>query len=106
MIRPLPLAAALALVCSVPAYASGLRCGTRLVSDGNHPSEVLLKCGEPLDKQARTELVKVRLSDTEERVYVKTIEEWTYNFGPHRLLQTVVFEDGRVVDVRSGSYGS
>lgn len=107
MTRPstLLLAALLSVLAPAAARAAGLRCGTRLVGDGDRPSEVRSKCGEPADKQLRTELVHVRVSDVEERVRVKTVEEWTYDFGPHRLVQTIVFEDGHLVDVRSGGYG-
>jgi hypothetical protein len=42
---------------------------------------------------------------TTEHVVYKTIDEWTYNFGPHRLMQVVVFENGVLVDVKSAGYG-
>jgi hypothetical protein len=29
----------------------------------------------------------------------------TYNFGPQRLVQGVVFEDDKLIDVRSAGYG-
>lgn len=92
--------------------AATLRCGHALASDGASTSEVVLKCGEPMSKDTRTERVgeKTRQKDeesdtTRERVVYKTIEEWTYNFGPQRLMQVVVFENGRLVDVRSAGYG-
>jgi len=45
-------------------------------------------------------------SDTSTKHVVhKTFEEWTYNFGPRRLMQVVVFENGRLVDVKSAGYG-
>ena len=92
--------------------AATLRCGSNLVADGASKTDVLLKCGEPSAKESRTEsdAVKQRQgekndSTTTERVVQKTIEEWTYNFGPNRLIQVAVFENGRLVDVRSGGYG-
>ncbi|WNG38498.1 DUF2845 domain-containing protein [Archangium minus] len=92
--------------------AATLRCGNNLVADGASKSDVLLKCGEPMAKESRTESVgeKTRQktedsSTTTERVVQKTIEEWTYNFGPQRLMQVAVFENGRLVDVKSGGYG-
>jgi hypothetical protein len=44
-------------------------------------------------------------STTTQRTVEKTIEEWTYNFGPSLLMQVAVFENGRLVDVRGGGYG-
>lgn len=93
--------------------AATIRCGNELASDGASKSDVLLKCGEPMSKDSRTEAVgektkqktdEARTTSTEHVVY-KTIDEWTYNFGPRRLMQVVVFENGRLVDVRSAGYG-
>jgi hypothetical protein len=33
------------------------------------------------------------------------IEEWTYNFGPRRLMQLVRFENGFVADMDQLGYG-
>ena len=92
--------------------AATLRCGNALASDGASKADVLMKCGEPMSKDTRTESVgeKTRqkgqeTDTTQERVVYKTIEEWTYNFGPRQFMQVVVFENGRLVDVRSAGYG-
>jgi hypothetical protein len=92
--------------------AATLRCGNNLVADGASTTDVVLKCGEPTSKHTRTrsEGRKHRRggkhdSTTEEEVVETNIEEWTYNFGPNRLIQVAVFEDGKLVDVRSGGYG-
>ncbi|PTL75273.1 DUF2845 domain-containing protein [Vitiosangium sp. GDMCC 1.1324] len=95
--------------------AATLRCGKELASDGASKSDVLLKCGEPTAKESRTETVGEKTKQktgeepttttTTEHVVTKTIEEWTYNFGANRLMQVAVFENGRLVDVRSGGYG-
>jgi hypothetical protein len=34
-----------------------------------------------------------------------TVEEWTYNHGPHRFIDRVRIENGRVRKINSGSYG-
>ena len=100
------------LFIPAPGDAATLRCGNELVSDGASMTDVLLKCGEPMAKETRTETDVVKRKQagkethtTTEQVVHKTIEEWTYNFGPHRLIQVVVFENGRLVEVRSGGYG-
>ncbi len=92
--------------------AASLRCGSDLISDGASKVDVLLKCGEPMFKETRTEYegVKQKYKGTQtdvttEQVIQKTIDEWTYNYGPQRLMQVVVFENGKLVDVRSGTYG-
>lgn len=115
--RALPaalVAACLALPSLV--HASALRCDNKLVSEGASQTDALAKCGPPVSKQTRTETVTnkaregtrdgTRYGDVSTEVSVTTtVEEWTYNFGPHRLIQVAIFRDGRLVDVRSGSYG-
>ncbi len=102
------------LLVPLASEASSLRCGSELVSEGSTRAETVAKCGQPISKDVRTEVdtVKVRERDpsakvelTQERSVVRTIEEWTYNFGPHTFLQHVTFEDGRLCKVESGKYG-
>lgn len=111
--RPVLLALPLCLLL-LPSRgdAATLRCGTELVSDGATPADVQLKCGAPMARNSREEAVSQRQrakgeqgDTTTQHVVYKTIDEWTYNFGPNRLIQVVVFENGRLVDVRSGGYG-
>ncbi|MBZ4332918.1 DUF2845 domain-containing protein [Corallococcus interemptor] len=115
--RTLP--AALVVAClALPSlvHASALRCDNKLVSEGASQTDALAKCGEPVTKQSRTEYVTQKVKEgTRDRTRYgeastevttsTTVEEWTYNFGPHRLMQVAIFRDGRLVDVRSGSYG-
>jgi hypothetical protein len=107
--RTLLLAVAVAVVW-VPGVgqAASLRCGTGLVSDGASKSDVVAKCGEPTSKESRTESEEVKTKDGDtstKRVVQKTFEEWTYNFGPNRLQQVVVFENGKLIEVKSAGYG-
>lgn len=91
--------------------AHGLRCGRDLVSEGDLKFEVYAKCGDPADIQERVEhrLIRIRTGDdlkvTHEELIPVHVEEWIYNFGPHRLMQWLLFEDGRLKDIRSLDYG-
>jgi len=119
---PLHAAALAVLLCmSTPAHA--FRCGSRIVSEGDHYSKVLKICGEPAGVQERViyreGITRPRFRvegpnglryDQEvvqyERSYVEVlVEEWTYNFGPRRLMQLVRFENGFVTDVDQLGYG-
>ena len=109
--RSLMMTLALSLL-SFPTFshAASLRCSTNLVSDGASKAEVLMKCGEPLSKESRTETTEVKHQDRASGTSVKTttqknIEEWTYNFGPNRFMQVVTFENGVLTDVKSTTYG-
>ena len=114
-----------ALLLAQPAAA--LRCGSRLISDGAPQGKVLRFCGEPESVQVRT-LVRAGLprnrsfararypfdsagrDDREllfaDRAYEEVvIEEWTYNFGPRRLMRVIRFENGVVTSIKQLGYG-
>lgn len=101
-----------ALSYPLAGYADSLRCGSSIVSEGSTKVETLAKCGEPVSRDVRTEVDTIKVKEkgdaleiSQERAVVRTIEEWTYNFGPNHFLQHVTFVDGRLRDVRSGDYG-
>ena len=107
--------------------ATSLRCGVRLITEGDLKARVLAECGEP-------DHVEVW---EEERVYgfsrhpgyygiyedyeyrhpghgygkpysvkkLVIIEEWTYNHGPGRFMDHLILENGVVRSITSGDYG-
>jgi hypothetical protein len=88
------------------AYA--LRCGTKIVSEGDHKTSVRLKCGEPEAIEERVIYRTIRLTDHPHGDKIEVpiaIEEWLYNFGPRRLMQQLWFENGKLVEIRSLGYG-
>ena len=101
-------------------YADTMRCGSKLVFSGDSTYTVKTKCGEPDDANHRTELRTVshevsepcpdkqqrtRCSRTVETSVEVVIDEWTYDFGTHRFIQYLRFEDGRLLHITDGSYG-
>lgn len=102
-----------------PSSASGgLRCGTRLVREGDTQYEVKSLCGAPDDVQQRTTVRRVQRAVERPCArgsgscvvvvddYVEVVvDEWVYDFGPRRFLQYLTFHGGQLVDVRSGPYG-
>lgn len=107
------------LALSPAAADLGLRCGTRLITSGDSIERVLNECGEPslVDswEEERIHRHPTHFMDDENdfeeygpvhRVIVRvTVEEWTYNHGPHRFIDRVRFENGRVRKITSGGYG-
>lgn len=96
-------AAALALAVALPAEAA-MHCGYRIVSRGDSAAKVLQFCGKP-ETVARhraeriyTSKHGVLLPGFIEEVWV---EDWTYNFGPNKLMRLVRVEDGVVTNVRT-----
>ena len=100
------IAIMLLFVAVAPAHA--FRCGTRIITRGDHADKILRFCGEPASVQSRVQ----------QRGYVSKlghfypgvveeilIEEWTYNFGPNQLIRVVRLENGFVADIKYLGYG-
>lgn len=108
------------LTTSATAHADSMNCKDRIVSTGDSRYQVKATCGEPDDASQRVEYRTVRgrvsgpcrreagrivCSDTREQVVEVVIDEWVYDFGKNRFIQYLTFEQGKLVTVRSGSYG-
>jgi len=96
---------------AAPAHADGMRCGSRLIRDGDARAEVRAFCGEPADVQTRTILrrptytVGGRIFFSGDGLTEIPVETWTYNFGPNKLMRRVRFIDGIVEEVETLGYG-
>lgn len=95
----------------------GFRCPSgRLVDVGDGMADVAERCGEPDVAVHRVETRRIRHwftrrvgdleeSFAEEEEVEVPIDEWTYDLGPYSFTRTVIFENARVRDVATGSYG-
>ena len=111
-----------ALFFTQPAHA--LRCGTKLVNEGDPKIRVIKNCGDPDYVQERViyrsgpTRNRIRSDTNDSNSYIREevlfyqrslvevlVEEWTYNFGPLRLMRVIRFENGYVVDVDTIGYG-
>jgi hypothetical protein len=108
------LAAALLLLSfglAAPAQADAMRCGNRLVSEGDTRGQVRELCGEPSDVQTRTILRRPYYDFHGRLVYFGDglieipVEIWTYNFGPYKLMRRVRFVDGEIEEIETLGYG-
>jgi hypothetical protein len=107
--------------------ALGLRCGSRLISEGDPKAKVLAECGEP-DYVEVWEEERVYRFHYHPRYYgfednyqygypddgygqpyrikkLIIVEEWTYNHGPTRFMDHLRLENGVVRRITSGDYG-
>jgi hypothetical protein len=106
LIIPLVLA-----LLAAPAYADAMRCGSRLIGQGDTRSEVRAKCGEPSDVQTRTILRRPYFDFHGRLIYYGDglieipVEIWTYNFGPYKLMRRIRFVDGQVEEIETLGYG-
>lgn len=94
------------LLTMVSGVASAARCPGGVVAVGNSKYEVLSKCGDPSFEDGRT-VEKIARTDLNELTrWTVEIEELTYDFGPNRFIQIFLFENGTLVKIRQGCYGS
>jgi hypothetical protein len=100
------VATLLLLLAVTPAHA--FRCGTRIITRGDHADKILRFCGEPASVQTRisqrsyvSDFGRVLAGVVEEVV----IQEWTYNLGPRQLIRVVRLENGFVADIKHLGYG-
>ena len=100
-------------LCAVLAFtdAWAFRCGKKVIDTGKQKSEVLAVCGEPSNIETQTISTVERCCTSDGRYYTEPLpnpmvtEEWTYNFGPHRLMQQLNFKNGVLESIKSLGYG-
>jgi hypothetical protein len=111
--RLLAVAAATVMLvgASLPAHANAFRCGTRVISRGDHASKLLELCGEPDSVQTRLAQRAFTTGRRHGYVYLPgfvedvLVEEWTYNLGPNKLVRLIRVENGFVREIRHLGYG-
>ncbi len=98
--------------------AEALRCGNKLIVDGDPKGKVADLCGKPTHTEARSIIrsgiprpdVDIdgdrgeSVSDRELAIHTRShvevvVDVWLYNFGKSRLMREIVFRDNRVVEV-------
>ena len=96
----------------LPADAA-LRCGSRLVDEGDSRDKLLSECGSPTNVEAWDEGEYEYFSPRRHGMsYAPTpsavvhVEIWTYNYGPSRFVDYVRIEDGKIRRIYSGHYGN
>jgi len=85
--------------------AGGLRCGNRLVREGDRIDEVFRLCGEPTFRTFSIESVSLETSPGLFVTRQVQVETWTLNRGPREFIRYLTFRDGRLIRVDEGNYG-
>ena len=104
------------LVCALVLHvgtAYALRCGTEVVSKRDPKIEVARKCGDPASIEAWTAHYVIPTHHGQRNHHATfgevgvsiAVEEWLYNFGPHRLIYRLRFENGYLVKIGTLEYG-
>jgi hypothetical protein len=99
------IAALLLLAAAAPAHA--FRCGSRIITTGDHADKILRYCGEPASVQVRVlQLPYVRdWRPYPGMIEEVVVEEWIFNRGPRQLMRSVRLENGFVAEIKSLGYG-
>jgi Protein of unknown function (DUF2845) len=118
LVLPALAVALLALMISTRAAAdSSLRCNGRIVSVGATSYEVLDKCGRPDHREAwqtdRDHYVQQFYDYEKERFILPRLivgpiqmERWTYNFGSQKFIRYLLFQNGELIDIKTGDKGT
>ena len=85
-------------------FADTMKCGTRLVSDGDSKAKVLLRCGEPFMKEFVGEkTVRSRLyGGYGIKFDTVPVERWTYVLGQRQFMRILTFEADTLVKIELG----
>lgn len=108
--RSLPCLLALCLASAgAAANTTSFRCKNDLVNVGDGKASALLKCGEPLVKDAFCKPQPVAAtgavpkgSSVVVNAACETVDEWTYNPGYGQFMTTLRFESGKLVSITYG----
>lgn len=102
MIRRTLLILGLVLGLASVAAADNFRCPNgEIVSTGDRLSIVAMKCDPPTYKNTRTESEAGHRGAT----ILVSVEEWTYNEGPNRLVHILTFKNGILDSVQTAGFG-
>ena len=106
--RPAVLAA---LLLPLGASADVLRCGSRIISEGDPIEKVLEYCGEPvatkrtwITRQPRFEYggQEIPFPGSED----VPVDLWTYDFGANKLMRRIRFVAGKVDSIETLEHGT
>jgi hypothetical protein len=109
---PFALAALLApLLLPLGASADALRCGSKIISEGDPIEKVLEYCGEPvatkrtwITRQPRYEYggQEIPFPGSED----VPVDLWTYDFGANKLMRRIRFVAGKVDSIETLEHGT
>ena len=78
--------------------ADSMRCGRKVVRDGDSPATLLQHCGEPRYRGSAYAEV-----DTGEGIRKVRVEQWHYKRNERSLARIVLIYNGEIIGVETGS---
>ena len=99
------------LLISSAASADTLRCGSKLISEGDPIEKVREYCGEPVVKKRTWITRQPRFEYGGQEIPFPGQEDvpvdlWTYDFGANKLMRRVRFVAGKVESIETLEHGT
>jgi hypothetical protein len=93
------------------ASADSVRCGSRLITDGDPIEKVLQYCGEPTETKRTWMTRQPRFEFGGREIPFEGSEDvpvdlWTYDFGPNKLVRRIRFIAGKVDSIETLEHGT
>ena len=99
------------LMMTAASASDGLRCGSKLILEGDTRDKVQSLCGDPADVSTSNIMRRPtywrdgRVISFGNELVETRVETWTYNFGPNKLMRRLRFVDGILENIETLGYG-
>ena len=99
------------LLVTSGATADSVRCGSKVITEGDPIEEVRQYCGEPTETNRTWMTRKPRFEYGGQEIPFEGSEDvpvdlWTYDFGPHKLMRRIRFIAGKVDSIETREHGN
>ena len=91
--------------------ADSVRCGSKVISEGDPMERVRQYCGEPTETKRTWMTRKPRFEYGGQEIPFEGSEDvpvdlWTYDFGPHKLVRHIRFVASKVDSIETREHGT
>ncbi len=99
------------LLIASGASADSVRCGSKLITEGDPIEKVREYCGEPTETQRTWMTRQPRFEYGGQEIPFEGSEDvpvdlWTYDFGPNKLVRRIRFIAGKVDSIETREHGN
>jgi hypothetical protein len=100
-----------ALLLPAVGSADTLRCGSKLISEGDSIEKLLQYCGEPIEQKRTWITRQPRFEYGGQEIPFEGSEDvpvdlWTYDFGANKLMRRIRFVAGKVDSIETLEHGT
>jgi hypothetical protein len=98
------------LLIASGASADSVRCGSKVITEGDPIEKVSEYCGEPTETQRTWMTRQPRFEYGGQEIPFEGSEDvpvdlWTYDFGPNKLVRRIRFIAGKVDSIETREHG-